>query len=53
MDLSHIESEDLKQRILDMLAKNSHMWDGKLGRIRATEHQIFTRPGTQPIRQQP
>lgn len=36
-----------------MLAKHSSMWDGRLGKIAATEHRIDLKNDVQPVRQNP
>ena len=54
VDLSHIESDTLREEIYAMLGKHAHMWKpGRLGEITATEHRIELRDGTKPIRQMP
>ena len=53
VDLSHVEDEKLRTRILDMLAAHQKMWDGHLGTIQATEHRINVEPGTKPLRSMP
>ena len=53
LDLSHVKDASLRERIVDMLAKHSPMWSGKLGTIAATEHRINLEPGTSPIRSMP
>ena len=53
MDLSYIEDDKLRSRVLDMLRKHSSLWSGALGSIRATEHRIPLEVGTKPIRSMP
>ena len=53
VDLSHIEDEKLKKKIMDMLERHQSMWDGHLGEIKATAHRIALKPNSRPIRQQP
>ena len=54
VDLSHIDDESLRAKILSMLSKHQDMWrPGHLGEITATEHRIELAPGTKPIRQAP
>ena len=53
MDLSYIEDDKLRSRVLDMLRKHSSLWSGALGTIRATEHRIPLEAGTKPIRSMP
>ena len=54
VDLSHLEDEDLRERVYSVLAKYKDMWrPGKLGCIKATEHRIELVKGTKPIHQMP
>ena len=53
VDLSHIDYEPLRCRILEMLTKHERMWDGSLGTIKVTEHRIDLEPDTKPIRSLP
>ena len=53
VDLSRIQEEEKRARILEMLAPHKDMWSGDLGKIRATEHDIDLKPNTRPIHQQP
>ena len=52
VDLSHIEDEATRERILHMLEKHHSMWDGRLGEIKATDMRINLREGAQAQRQQ-
>jgi len=45
--------EYLHKQIRDMFKTHSSMWDGTLGVIRATQHDIVTPPDALPIRAQP
>ena len=57
VDLSNIEDESLRKKIMDMLEQYQSMWDGHLGEIKATgggtAHRIALKPNSRPIRQQP
>ena len=54
VDLSHLEDEELRERVYSVLAKYKDMWKpGKLGCIKATEHRIDLVEGTKPIHQMP
>lgn len=53
INLSHVEDGKLRTRIFDILASHESVWDGNLGTIRATSHQIDVAPGTKPIRSMP
>lgn len=53
VDLSHIQDEEKRARILDMLAPHKDMWYGDLGKIPAQEHRIDLKPHTRPIHQNP
>ena len=53
IDLSYIEDDRLHEQVLEMLRKQSSLWDGALGTIRATEYRIPLEPGTKPIRSIP
>jgi len=53
IDLSHLEDEKFKKRVMDMLEKHAPVFEGKLGTIESTEHRIHLKPGTQPVRMQP
>ena len=54
VDLSHLEDEDLRERVYYVLAKYKDMSKpGKLGCIKATEHRIELVKGTKPIHQMP
>ena len=54
VDLSHVDDESLREKILPMLSKRRDMWrPGHLGEITATEHRIGLAPGTTPILQTP
>ena len=54
VDLSHVQDEELKEKIYAMLARHTHMWEpGRLGEISVTEHRIELRDGVKPIRQMP
>lgn len=45
--------EEYRERLRRLLLKFSHMWNGHLGQIAATEHHIDVLPGTRPIAQPP
>ena len=54
VDLSHVDGESLREKILSMLSKHRNMWrPDHLGKITATEPRIELAPGTTPIRQAP
>ena len=54
VDLSHLEDEELRERVYSVLAKYKDLWKpGKLGCIKATEHRIDLVEGTKPIHQMP
>ena len=52
LDLSHVEAK-YRPRLRNMLRKYADMWDGSLGEITVTGHQIDLVPGSRPITQQP
>ena len=54
VDLSHIDDESLRAKILSIILKHQDMRrPGHLGEITATENWIELAPGTKPIRQAP
>ena len=54
VDLSHVDDESLREKILSMLSKHRDMWRPvHLGEIAATEHRIGPAPGTTPKLQPP
>ena len=54
LDLTHVDDEELRGKIIKMLEKHEDMWrPGKLGTVDATYHLIELEPGTKPIRQAP
>ena len=52
VDLTHLPSEK-RDAIYQLLGKHRHMWDGRLGRVHATEHRIDLNPGSKPVHAQP
>ena len=52
INLSHVEDISLRSRIIKMLEKHEGLWDGRLGEIKATVHQIALKPNTRPMHQQ-
>ena len=53
MELSYIDDDKPRARVLDMLRKHSSQWSGALGTIRATKHRIPLEAGPKPIRSMP
>ena len=53
IDLSHLDDEALRQKVMASLEKHAPVFEGKLGTIEATEHRIHLKPGTDPVRMQP
>ena len=53
IDLSHIEDEELRSRVVAMLEKHSWMWDGSLGEIKATCHRVPLVDGARSHREMP
>lgn len=45
--------DDYHRTIRSILKKNSHIWDGHLGEIKATKHRIELIPGARPVRSAP
>ena len=53
LDLSHIDDEELRSRVIAILEKHSGMWDGSLGEINATCHRLPLVDGARPHREMP
>ena len=53
IDLSHIDDEEFRARIMAMLEKYSSVFEGKLGTISATKHRIRLKPGSSPVHMNP
>ncbi len=51
--LDALNDEDSRQEIISMLERHAETWNGRLGELVATEHQIDVLPGVKPIRQPP
>jgi len=53
----HIHTENVpesfKARLDELIEKHHKLWDGSLGRIKATEHRIKLTPGAKPVRLSP
>jgi hypothetical protein len=50
--LSHLDSIERKA-VTNMLEPHQAMWDGHLGEVTATKHQIDLIPGAKPVHSQP
>ena len=53
VNLDHIPDDELRTKIMAMLAKHSDMWDGSLGEIHATKHRLPLVEGARPHREMP
>jgi len=45
--------EGLRPQVLSLLEKHRALWRGHLGSMKATEHRIELKPGSQPVRLSP
>lgn len=46
-------TEEHLERLGQLLSKFDNMWDGNLGEINTSSHQIDLEPGAQPVTQRP
>ena len=53
IDLSHLTDAKLRKRVMDLLEKHAPVFEGRLGKIKATVHRINLKPGSKPFRMQP
>lgn len=51
VDFSHLDNDELCDRVIKVLEDHREVFVGKLGEIRAAEHRIKLAPGTEPMRQ--
>jgi Reverse transcriptase (RNA-dependent DNA polymerase) len=52
VDLPTLQGE-WKGKVMTLLERYSHMWDGSLGEIKATKHRIQLIPGSKPVHSHP
>lgn len=49
VDMSHIERDELRERVLTVFERHKYMWFGSLVTVNNTEHPTDLVPGTVPV----